>query len=183
MHQRWIERHPNTSVQPAPDTAISLSKDSSGNVFVSYAKEDLAAVEQIKNALEQAGIEVFLDRSRLQPGEDWDLKLRRSIQRSSLFLAIVSRSALSAEGRRYVREEWRDALEEQRKISFAPEDAFIVPVLLDTVLINDPGFPEEFKKIHCQALPDGSPTPAFVELIKNLYRNRQVRAGTQRAAV
>ena len=34
-----------------------------------------------------------------------------------------------------------------------------------------------------QALPDGSPTPAFVELIKNLYRNRQVRAGTQRAAV
>ena len=48
-------------------------------VFISYAREDLPAVQQIKAGLEAAGITTWFDMDRLEAGDDYDRKIQRNI--------------------------------------------------------------------------------------------------------
>src|ERR1700722_7595030 len=93
-----------------------------GAVFLSYAKEDAEAVKLIAEALRAAGIETWFDQDELQGGDAWDFAIRRQIRECSLFIPVVSRSALNRlEG--YFRREWRLAIE--RTQDMADEKAFL----------------------------------------------------------
>src|ERR1043166_3158879 len=59
-------------------------------VFISYAREDLAAVQRLKSALDAAGIRTWFDMERLEGGDDYDHKIQRNIGRCSFFIPIVS---------------------------------------------------------------------------------------------
>ena len=59
-------------------------------VFISYAREDLAAVQQLKAGLEAAGVTTWFDMERLESGDDYDLKIQRNIARCSYFIPVVS---------------------------------------------------------------------------------------------
>ena len=59
-------------------------------VFISYAREDLPAVQQIKAGLEAAGITTWFDMDRLEGGDDYDRKIQRNIARCSYFIPVVS---------------------------------------------------------------------------------------------
>ena len=59
-------------------------------VFISYAREDLAAVQQIKAGLEAAGVTTWFDMDRLEGGDDYDRKIQRNIARCSYFIPVVS---------------------------------------------------------------------------------------------
>ena len=59
-------------------------------VFISYAREDLPAVQQIKAGLEAAGIITWFDIDRLEVGDDYDRKIQRNIARCSYFIPVVS---------------------------------------------------------------------------------------------
>ena len=87
LHGRWMERHPDDPADSTNSlTAVSSpSEVEPGAVFLSYASGDSEAVEKLKTALEGAGVDVFFDREQLQPGNDWETKLRRNIHRCSLF--------------------------------------------------------------------------------------------------
>ena len=43
-------------------------------VFISYARDDLPAVQQMKAGLESAGITTWFDMDRLEGGDDYDRK-------------------------------------------------------------------------------------------------------------
>lgn len=58
--------------------------------------------------------------------------------------------------------------------SFSPEDVFLLPVVIDETAIDDEALPAEFKVRQATKLPDGNPTPEFIERIKQLYRKRQL---------
>ena len=70
-----MELHP-ASTQPAKaiDDEPSTDKMQAGAVFLSYASEDRPAVILIRDALEQAGIDVWFDRNpeALRPGDNFD---------------------------------------------------------------------------------------------------------------
>jgi TIR domain len=52
-------------------------------VFLSYARDDLAAVQRIKAGLDAAGITTWFDMERLEGGDDYDRKIQRNIARCS----------------------------------------------------------------------------------------------------
>jgi hypothetical protein len=175
LHQRWMEKHPSTSLADVAQSATtSPSRElEAGAVFLSYASEDRPAVEKLKDALDQAGVDAFFDREQLQAGNDWESKLRRNIERCSLFVAVISRQTLTPD-LRFFRSEWRQALERAKMASFSPEDAFLFPVLIDDTAIDNEALPMEFRARQAMMLPGGNPTPEFVQRVKQLYRKRQL---------
>jgi hypothetical protein len=59
-------------------------------VFISYARDDLAAVQRLKAGLDAAGVPAWFDVQRLESGDDFDRKIQRNIARCAAFLPIVS---------------------------------------------------------------------------------------------
>jgi hypothetical protein len=175
LHQRWTERHPETSMPSTPhEPGVSAPSDvEPGAVFLSYASGDWAAVEKLKTALEEARVDVFFDRDELQPGNDWEAKLRRSIHQCSLFVPVISRQTLTPD-RRFFRVEWNLALEEAQMASFSSEEAFLLPVVIDDTKIDHPALPAKFRAIQFKSLPGGEPTREFLDLVVQLYRKRQL---------
>jgi len=179
LHQRWIERHPDDPGQAATalPSAAMPPEGEPGSVFLSYSSGDAAVAEKIKTALEAAGVDVFFDREQLQPGDDWEAKLRRSIHQCSLFLPIISQQTLTPD-RRFFRVEWNLALDEAQKASFAAEEAFLLPVVIDDTRIDHPAIPAKFSATQWKSLPGGQPTPDFISRVQQLYRKYQKARAT-----
>jgi hypothetical protein len=59
-------------------------------VFVSYVGEDLDLVERLVLDLRQAGYDVWMDRSRLLPGQRWRQQIKRAIATADFFIACFS---------------------------------------------------------------------------------------------
>jgi hypothetical protein len=178
LHRRWTERHPGGSerVSASVEGGPAHLPVEQGAVFLSYASADFPAANKIKAALEDAGVAVFIDREGLQSGDDWEAKLRSNIHQCCLFLPIISRQTLTSD-RRFFRVEWNLALEEAQMASFAEDEAFLLPVVIDDTPISEPAIPARFRKVQWTSLPEGLPTPAFVTRIQQLYRKHQkVRA-------
>ena len=172
LHKRWTELHPETGHDVTLATTVSLRPElESGAVFLSYASDDRPAVERLKVALEEAGVDVFFDRDQLQAGDDWEGKLRRNIHQCSMFVPVISQHTLTLE-RRFFRVEWNAALDEAQMASSA--DVFLLPIVIDSTEIDDPALPHKFSAVQWTALPGGEPTADFVERVKQLYRKRQL---------
>ena len=94
LHERLAARRkPAGSAAPAsaPVRFLPPARDMPDNaVFISYAREDLHAVQQIKADLEAAGITTWFDMDRLESGDDYDRKIQRNIARCSYFIPVVS---------------------------------------------------------------------------------------------
>ena len=65
-------------------------------VFLSYASEDRKVAEAIYLSLHGQGHTVFFDRTDLPPGQEYDARIRRGIEKSQLFLFLISPYALDA---------------------------------------------------------------------------------------
>lgn len=170
---RWQATHPAAAqgAEPEPREASAGARSiPTGAVFVSYAGEDLAAASRLAAGLRAAGLEVWLDKDALQMGDDWARSIRRGIERCSLFLPVISRQALSEENRRrYFWREWNDAHDFAR--GMAPDEAFIVPVVIDDTRLDRAPLPDSFKRAQGKSLPDGNVTPDVAELLKELVRD------------
>ena len=127
LHKRWTELHPETGHDVTLATTVSLRPElESGAVFLSYASDDRPAVERVKVALEEAGVDVFFDRDQLQAGDDWEGKLRRNLHQCSMFVPVLSQHTLTLE-RRFFRVAWNAALAEAHMASSA--DVFLLPIV------------------------------------------------------
>jgi hypothetical protein len=174
LHRRWTAAHPHDSAAAAAAPAATRHDDvEAGAVFLSYASGDAMAVEKLKNALEEAGVDVFFDRDQLKPGDDWEGRLRRNIHLCSLFVPVISQQTLTPD-RRFFRVEWNLALEEAQMASFSSDEAFLLPVVIDDTPIDHQALPARFRAIQCRSLPGGEPTREFVDYVKDLYRKRQL---------
>ncbi len=139
-------------------------------VFISYAREDLAAVQQIKAGLEAAGVTTWFDMDRLEAGDDYDRKIQRNIARCSYFIPVVSATTQRRlEG--YFRREWSYALDRVRNM--ADGALFILPVLIDATPARDALVPDRFKALHFSELPGGAVTPEFAGRLADFMRARQ----------
>ncbi|MGB6449700.1 MAG: toll/interleukin-1 receptor domain-containing protein, partial [Steroidobacteraceae bacterium] len=183
LHDRWMKRNPS-----ATGTGLSGLPGTSGSpgfsparylpparempdhaVFVSYAREDLPAVQQIKAGLEAAGITTWFDIDRLEAGDDYDRKIQRNISRCSYFIPVISqRTQCRLEG--YFRREWSYALDRARNM--ADGALFILPVSLDGTSAAEAHVPERFKALHFTQLPGGQVTAEFAVRLAEFLRGR-----------
>jgi hypothetical protein len=174
LHRRWIELHPPTS-QPALESAPpehDVDKMQNGAVFLSYASEDRSAVILIRDALEQAGIDVWFDRNpeALRVGENFDVKIKTNIDQCSLFIPIISQNTLTQKAR-FFRTEWNHAQDLAER--YPANKRFIIPVAIDETPPDASAVPEKFRKLHWQRLQGGQAPMEFVDEIKRLYRDYQ----------
>ena len=65
-------------------------------LFLSYSSADRNLVEPIYLTLRAQGHTVFFDRADLPPGEEYDARIREAIERSQLFVFLVTPAALEA---------------------------------------------------------------------------------------
>ena len=134
-------------------------------VFLSYASQDADAARRIFEALQGAGIEVWLDQSELRGGDVWDQRIRQQIRDCALFVPIISAHTASR-GEGYFRLEW--GLADQRTHMMARNRTFIVPVCVDTTPDAGADVPESFLRVQWTRLPGGMTRRAFVERIATL---------------
>src|SRR5438093_12247489 len=59
-------------------------------VFLSYSSEDRKLVEPIYLSLRAQEHTVFFDRADLPPGEEYDARIREAIEKSQLFVFMLS---------------------------------------------------------------------------------------------
>lgn len=169
-------QEPRAEAVPKPPTAetapASPATMKPGAIFVSYTRENLAIAQRIVAALREAGLDIWLDLGKLQPGDSWDLKIKRNIEACSFFVALISRET-DARQEGYFRREWNLAAD--RALNFADDVPFILPVTIDDTPAYMARVPERFRQAHWMSMPGGEVTPEFVSALKELivyYQNR-----------
>jgi hypothetical protein len=104
------------------------------HVFVSYVSSDSEKVVRLCDSLNKHGIETWLDRNSLQPGQRWKQAIKEAIQQGDFFLACFS-SAYRDKQRTYMNEELTLAIEELRQ--HPANRVWFIPVLLDSSEVPD----------------------------------------------
>jgi hypothetical protein len=171
LHERWqARRKPAAASTQASARFLPPSREMPDNaVFISYAREDLAAVQQIKAGLESAGITTWFDIDRLEVGDDYDRKIQRNIARCSYFIPVVS-AATQRRLEGYFRREWSYAMDRVRNM--ADGALFILPVSIDATNAGEALVPDKFKALHFTQLPGGRVEPQFAQRLADFMRAR-----------
>ncbi|MEP7061893.1 MAG: toll/interleukin-1 receptor domain-containing protein [Betaproteobacteria bacterium] len=173
LHRRWSTRGGSGTLIELAQAQRFLPPEREmpdNAVFISYAREDLAAVQRLKAALDAGGIKTWFDLDRLEGGDDYDRKIRRNIARCSYFIAVVSATTeRRLEG--YFRREWSYAIDRARNI--ADGALFILPVCIDGTNTGAAQVPDSFKALHITRLPGGDVPPEFVKHLQDFLSARQ----------
>jgi hypothetical protein len=181
LFARWSEHAGSSEAAaetPAPAPAADPLGMEPGAIFVSYSSMDRPAVETLCNALEEAKLDAWFDRQQLQAGDDWERKIRQNIRNCSLFMPVISQSVVQrATGRENFRDEWGWAIERLGKYT-GLDLPFLVPVVIDdTRLERAEGIPEQFAAKQATMLPDGKPSTAFIDRLRQMIREIRRRQG------
>ena len=172
LHARWSKRQPTASPVKG-DTAAPLrfmppAREMPENaIFISYAREDLPAVQRLKTALDAVGLTTWFDLDRLEGGDDYDRKIRANIQRCSFFVPIVS-ATTQRRLEAYFRREWSYAVDRARNM--ADGAVFMLPVCIDDTSEAAALVPDQFKALHMSRLTGGEPTAEFLRRLQELFR-------------
>jgi len=175
LHRRWSQRQrpttPASGAGSAPQRFMPPAREMPENaIFISYAREDLPAVQHLKAALDAAGLTTWFDLDRLEGGDDYDRKIRANIGRCSFFVPVIS-AATQRRHEAYFRREWSYAVDRARNI--AEGGVFILPVCIDDTAEADALVPEQFKAVHIVRLPGGEPPPEFLRRLQDLFSRRR----------
>jgi TIR domain-containing protein len=96
-------------------------------VFLLYARGDQEAVRRLYQRMIKEGANVWLDREKILPGQDWQYEIRKAIQGSDLVVVCLSRQFNKQGGYRH--EELKIALAKAHSL---PEGGtFIIPARLE----------------------------------------------------
>jgi hypothetical protein len=171
LHARWqARRRPAERPGLSPARFAPPAREMPDNaVFISYAREDLAAVQQIKAGLESAGITTWFDIDRLEVGDDYDRKIQRNIARCSYFIPVVS-AATQRRLEGYFRREWSYAMDRVRNM--ADGALFILPVCIDATNAGEALVPDKFKALHFSQLPGGHVPAEFAQRLADFMQAR-----------
>ncbi len=175
LHSRWTKRQGGTAAASGPAVVpqrfLPPSREMPENaIFISYAREDLPAVQRLKAAMDAAGLTTWFDLDRLEGGDDYDRKIHANIGRCSFFVPVIS-ATTQRRHEAYFRREWSYAVDRTRNI--AEGGVFILPVCIDDTPEADALVPDKFKALHITRMPDGEPSPEFLRRLKDLFSGRR----------
>lgn len=96
-------------------------------IFLSYAREDRARVEDIYDSLRAEGFRPWIDVRDIRAGAKWSSEIGKAIRQADLLLVFISNNSVSKRG--YFQRELKIALS---VLSERPEsEIFLIPVRLD----------------------------------------------------
>ena len=109
---------------PDPGRGFRFEPSTLAQVFVAYAREDLAVAERLHGDLAMAGFSPWMDGARLLPGQNWPRAIESAIESSGFFIACFSENSVNKHGGFQV--ELGYALDCARRVPL--DEIFIVPV-------------------------------------------------------
>ena len=108
-------------------------------VFLCHASGDKPAVRELSQQLRRDGFQPWLDEDDLQPGQEWELEIRKAVRDADVVLVCLSQGAITKKG--FVQKEIKFALDTADE---QPEATiFIVPIRLDECSV-----PERLSRWH-----------------------------------
>jgi hypothetical protein len=164
LWNRWQKEH-SILQQPYIPPAPTMPQHA---VFISYMREDIDAVKNLKTGLDAAGIVSWFDKERLTVGDWFTPAIREAIARSQCVIAVISEH--TGVEKSYFISEWRFALEQSKHWG----RKFILPVVVSPNGISTSYIPldirAEFKQADIDYVPNGetSTNPGFVQAVKDL---------------
>jgi len=169
LHERWqARRRPAAAIVAAPSRFLPPAREMPENaIFISYAREDLPAVREIKAGLEAAGVTTWFDLDRLEAGDDYDRKIRQNVARCSYFIPVIS-ATTQRRTEAFFRREWSYAIDRLRNM--ADGALFVLPVTVDGTTAEEALVPDRFRALHFNSLPGGAVPPDFARRLQELTR-------------
>ena len=135
-------------------------------VFISYAHEDVTAAQRLADGLRLGRCDVWLDRERLEAGENWENTLEVQVKKHcSVFISLISQHTEDSAGYCHRERKWAA----DRDPDFGKEGNFYIPVTIDGTKKDDlkkENLPT--RPINVWALLDGATTLEFVARIATL---------------
>ena len=101
--------------------------------FLCHSHSDRVAVHALWSRLKKDGVDVWLDRENLQPGQDWEREIRMAILKSHIIIVCLSHGFNKQKGFRH--EELKIAL--QKADVILDDKIFIIPVRLEECNMPD----------------------------------------------
>ncbi len=173
LARRWRERYQGT--RQAGDFLSTLPEQFvRDSVFISYSRDNIDAVLPFAESLHAAGVPVWLDKSRLELGDNYERRLEHAIKHEcSFFVSLISR-ATESDGSRFVHVE-----REWAATRHVDGYAFYYPVVLDLPDGVEPARePQRTAHIHRHRLtPDTLPklTQRLLRGVQDLRRGDRPR--------
>ena len=115
------------------DSSTSQDLAQKPRVFISYGREDAEDAQRLYRDLSAAGIEPWLDRENILPGQQWQEVISSAIRGSQYFIALLSSQSVNKQG--FVQSELRVALDSLGRMPSS--SIFVIPVRLDDFSPSD----------------------------------------------
>jgi hypothetical protein len=119
---------------------MAATGDEQNQIFVSYAHSDQKRVLPVCDWLRDEGFNVWVDRRRLMPGQNWDFEIKKALDRADLVIVFVSNNSVDHRG--YAQREIRAALDKLSEKLI--DDIYLIPVILDEGVV----VPELLRSLH-----------------------------------
>ena len=132
------------------------------NVFLSYSRSDAPMVDKIASDLQKEGIDIWLDRKDIIPGQNWEQQIRRALTDATFVVVFISKSSLQSKAVQY---EYRAAFQNQERMG----GTRLLPVLLEKVEL-----PEFLSKIQYADF-----TESYYQGMQSIIRAIRESSGTQ----
>lgn len=127
QHGRTVEIDGLGSFRPDADGSFSFEPQVRPKVFLAYVVEDHQAVDRLCADLTGNGMDAWLDRRKLLPGQNWPRAIEQAISISDFFVACFSQRAAVKRGKFH--SELRYAMDCATQLPL--EQVFFIPVRLD----------------------------------------------------
>ncbi len=169
---------------PELDDQMALPADAI--FFVSYSRHAdleraLRFVEELKTRLRVTQVEVWFDRTAIEPGEEYAREIRHGITKCDYFLPLLSLQALGIE-EAFFFSEWLAA--EERRAKMNVNRKFLLPLIVDTdfepTRYHDKGVtPPAWSTIHFGFAPQGVPDERTLGTLQAMLRTARKRRSNQ----
>lgn len=157
--------------RPNGEGGFEFTPNQKPGIFIAYVEEDRAAAERLYHALARAGLDPWMDKKKLQPGQNWPRAIERAISVSDFFVACLSRRAIAKRG--MFQSEMRWALDCARQTPLG--DVFFMPVRLEECAV-----PPVIQRStqYLDLFPDWKRgVQQLIETIREEYERRAARQG------
>lgn len=169
LYRRWESRQSEIQ-QRSSDTGTFAYQPGSlkrGAVFLSYASENRESVRRVRDQLEAANVDTWMDESGLEPGEQFQQAIKENIAAASCFIVFISKS-LEGKQKRFLWKEWKWA--EEESLNWRKGQRFLQAVVIDDTPAGAPFVDPPFSELHWMRLQDGLLPDEFVQLLSQGVR-------------
>lgn len=111
-YQAYVARYLSGEPGRAPTVTVAAAPV----LFISYSRRDASIIDRLELSLQQAGYNVWVDRSNLHAGQVWSAQVEQAIDQCAALVVALSPAALRSEA---VRNEYQHALKAGKTVLVA----------------------------------------------------------------